>query len=287
MLMLAAAAAATLTVLVLMLAVLHWFRSQPGLTPGNAAWRRGDAPGLLHTLGWLCTIALGLLTTAVLVVLAAALTWQVATGMLEFEGALTASAGAAPRFGPEPKDAVSNAMTAVALVVTAVTLVLTLGTTWLGRQQRTLEIERAKLAKAMREVAQWKAFEDQRRRVHVLRLRATDAAKDWAIAEGASPDMLLSQVMTIANQLEVLSTDDREQRGRSFDVLAQFFDGEDSQSLLAPVRDYCEACHQLAITRAWNSGDIANPADLARFLKEGQWCRLFDEEEVRIRIGRA
>lgn len=176
-------------------------------------------------------------------------------------------------------------MSAVALVVTAVTLVLTVGTTWLGKQQRMLEIERTKLAKALTDVDQWKALEERRRRVQVLRLHATEAAKSWAIAEGASPDMLLSQVLTIANHLEVLSTDDRDQRLRSFDTLAQFFDGEDKQGFLAPVHAYCEACHQLTIARAWHSGRITNPTELELFLHEGQWCLLFDEQEVQRRIG--
>jgi hypothetical protein len=284
-LLLGAAAGLCMTALVVLFAVSHWLRCQPGLQP-DGVWRRGDAVGLLHTLGWVSTIMLGVFTTAVLVVMAAALAWQVAIGSVTADNPVTRTTGSATSVpGPETKDAVSNAMTAVALVVTAVTLVLTVGTTWLGKQQRLLEIERGRLAEALRDAAQWQSLENQRLHAQTLLLQASEASREWLIEQGTGKEMMFNHALSIANHLGMLSAQDRIERGRSFDALAQYFDGTDASVLLEPLRKYCEACQLLAISRAWHLKEIRNPTEQDRLVKHGLWCLVLSEDEVRRRIG--
>lgn len=258
---------------VLAMAVLHWSGHAPSRTPRVFDLGR-SAHGLLATLAWLAMWMIGLFASALLLVLGAALTVQLTQGMNGLGAATTVSTG-------ESKDAVSNAMSAVALVLTAMSLVLTLGATWLGKQLRLLEAERRKMADSLRSFEQWQVVEGLRQRVQAELIEAREAGSAWVIRNGSSGPILTERLANLGNWLERLSSPDRRVRRGGFDQLAQLFDGMHADPLLEPIRRYGDSCHELALSRVWSSGEVVHHAQHEALVRAGLWCRIFDPEEQR------
>jgi len=164
------------------------------------------------------------------------------------------STGSTTGSGGEPKDAVANAMTAVATAIAAVTLILSLGTTWFGQRLKEISELQAKVDAKLREVEgqrnkyaeefeKFKLASNQQMRARHLLLGAQLALREWIDEESRSPDRY-SLFIKLNNSLETLMASAAERRMEAFRILITHLPDRTTKAL-SPIEEYSDVCHVL------------------------------------------
>ena len=201
--------------------------------------------------------------------------------------AAASSAAAPTRETVDGSGAIANAMTAIGTVVAVVALILSLGTSWfanvLQQAQRTTELLREGEARRQQEREREREWARLVQRTDEGLLLAKAALIRWVDQVGTSDPVNL--VQNWALQLEMLRAEDSGIRWRAFEalqVLGPECPTDRVDPLLAPVADYTERCHELALWRLSEGADgqPADPRAVAAAVEQGLWCRLFDAVEL-------
>jgi hypothetical protein len=252
---------------------------------GASHWRtrRGDAPartperGQLRSGVWFATFLLGLILSLIVLHLAVTLTVRV------WDNTMQPSSAAIRASGPDaPADAsgdsVVNAMTAVGMVIALVTLVLSVGTSWLGTQQRELEAKLKAADEQMAGAERQRQLDAMRSHVLVCGMAAKRAALHWLQEQGTQ--LLALRFAEVSLDLDLLTVTDRDIRRKAFNALAALFDPDPWSKELGVIQAYTEECHRyLVADHALRSGDQGLLAN-GQLEREGVACRIFDPAEV-------
>lgn len=168
------------------------------------------------------------------------------------------------------KDAISNTMTALGMVLAAITLLLTLGTAWHAKLLN--EVEEAKRV--------LDASEQQSERNHIRSAALMSAKRElstWLCHQPgvAYGDMLAQWSLA----LETLGADDRDLRFQAYHDLMSALRFHAVE--LPEIGRYCTLCHQHALTRLEleASRKRLSRHEVQLRIDQGLWCLLFDPVE--------